>query len=50
MIHLEDTAAACAAVMGSVGLWGMAFLAEPCLAVGFNSEASHVGVRLCWQG
>ena len=50
MVHLEDTAAACAAVVGSVGLQGMAFLTEPHFAVRFNSKASHFGVCLCWQG
>lgn len=41
VVHLEDTAAACRAVVGAVGLSGLTFLAEASLAVGFDSKGAR---------
>lgn len=47
VVHLEDTATTRAAMVGAIGLSGMAFFAVSHLAVGLHCEVCCNGWSLC---
>lgn len=50
VVHLQDTATTCRAVVGTVRLPCLAFLAEAELAISFHGKGGRGSVFVCRQG